>query len=228
MRNVVYLGLVVLAIGTAARFGFDLARAGQPASLLWMMLPTVAIAAVACWRAAGDGVLRTWLSVRAGDFTRGFAAAAGLFLAAWAFTRLVAQQGSPREGWLARLYLQLGDPSVLRSNVTLVVAALIVTAIAEELVWRGLVVGLLEELVGSRRAWVWAAVAYAVAHAPTAWALRDPRAGWNPLVALGALACGLVWGGMVRRYDRLLPSMFSHVLFEWTVVMMFPLWGPSV
>jgi membrane protease YdiL (CAAX protease family) len=228
VRNVVYLGLVVLAIGTAARFGFDLTRAGKPSFLLWMMIPTVAIAALGCWRAHVDGVLRSWLSVRAGDFTRGFVAAAGLFLAAWAFTRVVAPQGSGRESWLARLYLQLGDPSLLRKNVTFVVAAIIVMAIAEELLWRGLVVGLLEELVGSRHAWIWAAVLYAVAHAPTAWALRDPEAGYNPVIPLGALACGLVWGGMARRYERLLPSVFSHVLFDWTVVMMFRLWGPSV
>jgi membrane protease YdiL (CAAX protease family) len=228
VRNVVYLGLVVVAIGVAARFGFDLTRAGQPGFVLWMMIPTVVIAGLGCFRAYQDGVLRGWLSVRSGDFTRGFFAAAVLFAAAWAFTKVVTPQGSPRESWLVRLYLQIGDPAVLRKNVTLVVGAIIVMVIAEELVWRGLVIGLLEEIVGSRRAWIWSAVAYAVAHAPAAWALRDPHAGPNPLVPLGALACGLVWGGMARRYERLLPGVFSHVLFDWTVVMMFRLWGPSV
>jgi len=103
-----------------------------------------------------------------------------------------------------------------------------VMAVAEELVWRGLVVSLLEERIGSRRAWIWAAVLYGVAHLPTAWALRDPAAGPNPLLVLAAIGCGLVWGGMARRFDRLLPSMFSHALFDWTVIMMFRYWGPSV
>ena len=108
------------------------------------------------------------------------------------------------------------------------VLAIIVIAIAEEVLWRGLVVSLLEEMIGSRRAWVWAAVLYSVAHAPTIWALRDPVAGPNPVIVLAALGCGLVWGGMARSFERLLPGIFSHVLFDWTVIMMFRLWGPSV
>lgn len=228
MRNVAYLALVVLAIGTASFIGFDLKHAGQPAFLLWMSIPTVVLAAVGCWRAYQDGVLQSWLRPRAGDFTRGFLAAAALFFAAWAFTKLVAPQGSPRESWLARLYLQLGDPSTLRKNVSFVVGAIVVTAIAEEIVWRGLVVGLLEEVIGSRRAWIAAAFAYAVAHAPAAYALRDPVAGYSPVIPLGALASGLLWGAMARRYERLVPGIFSHVLFDWTVIMMFRLWGPSV
>jgi hypothetical protein len=58
--------------------------------------------------------------------------------------------------------------------------------------------------------------------------MRDPDAGPNPLVPLAALGAGLVWGWMAQRYERLLPGIFSHVLFDWTVVMMFRLWGPSV
>ena len=159
---------------------------------------------------------------------RGFAAAAVLFGGAYAFMRFVAPPDSPRASWLARLYLQLGDPTMLRKNVAMVVAAIIIVAVAEEILWRGLVVSLLEEKIGSSRAWVWAAVLYSVAHAPTIWALSDPVAGPNPVIVLAALGCGLVWGGMARRFERLLPGIFSHVLFDWTVVMMFRLWGPSV
>jgi uncharacterized protein len=228
VRNALQLVLVVLAIGTASRFGFELTRAGRPAFFLWMAVPTIAIAVYASYRAYQDGVIKSWLSVRAGDFTRGFVACAILFAGAWGFTRVVLPRGSARESWLARLYLQLGDPSVLRQHVAYVVVALIVIAVAEEIVWRGFVTSLLEEQIGSRRAWVWSAVLYAVAHLPTAWALRDPEAGYNPVIPLAALGCGLVWGGMARRYDRLLPGVFSHVLFDWTVLMMFRLWGQSV
>ncbi|MBX3259975.1 MAG: CPBP family intramembrane metalloprotease [Labilithrix sp.] len=228
MRNVAYLAGIVLAIAAASHFAFELSRAGTSAFFLVMAVPTVALAALGVLRARHDGILKSWVSVKSGDFSRGFAAAVVLFGAAYAFTKTVAPPESIRASWLARLYLQLGDPTVLRKSVGAVVVAIIVMAIAEELLWRGLVVSLLEEQIGSRRAWVWAAVLYAVAHAPTIWALRDPVAGLNPVIVLAALGCGLVWGGMARAFGRLLPGVFSHVLFDWTVIMMFRLWGPSI
>ena len=237
-----YLAAIVVAIATGSHFAFQLGRAGDLSFALWMAVPTVAIAVLGAVRAQREGNLYRrssfdeasggggagWLNVRSGDFTRGFAAAGLLFGGAYAFMRMVAPQGSDRESWLARLYLQIGDPSALRKHITLVVILIIVMAAAEELVWRGLVVSLLEEYVGSSRAWVWAAVLYALAHVPTLWALRDPVAGLNPILPLAALAAGLVWGFMARRFERLLPGIFSHILFAWTVLMMFRLWGPSV
>ncbi len=228
MRNVAYLAGIVATIAVAAHFAFDVTRAGTQSFYLVMAVPTVALAVLALVRAKNDGVLKSWLSVRSGDFSRGFGAAALLFGAAYAFTKSVAPPESIRASWLARLYLQLGDPQILRKHVGMVVIAIIVMAIAEEIVWRGLVISLLEEKIGSRRAWVWGAVLYSIAHVPTVWALRDPVAGANPVILLAALGCGLVWGGMVRAFDRLLPGIFSHVLFDWTVIMMFRLWGPSV
>lgn len=241
MRNVAYLVAIVVAIGTGSHFAFQLARAGQPSFLLWIGVPTVLFAIVGAVRAQSHGDLYRrstfderggsgagWLNVRSGDFTRGFAGAALLFGGAYGFSKLVAPVGSDRESWLARLYLQLGDPTTLRKNVAFIVVAIIVMAAAEELVWRGLVTSLLEERVGSRRAWVWAAVLYSLAHLPTLWALRDPIAGLNPILPAAALGAGLVWGYMARRFERLLPGIFSHVLFDWTVLMMFRLWGPSI
>ena len=228
MRNALYLAAIVVSIGVAANFAFAVSRAGTTSFFLIMAVPTVVIAAIGIARARHDGVLKNWVGVRGGDFTRGFVGAALLFGAAYAFTKIAIPPTSPRASWLARIYLQLGDPTGLRKHITLVVAAMIVMAIAEEFVWRGLVIALLEEKIGSRRAWVWAAVLYALAHAPTAWALRDPEAGPNPLVIVAALGCGLVWGAMARRFERLLPGVFSHVLFDWSVLVMFRLWGPSV
>ena len=239
MRNVAYLVAIVVAIATGSHFAFQLARAGQPSFLLWIGVPTVLIAIAGALRAQSNGDLYRrgsfderggagWLNVRSGDFTRGFAGAAVLFGAAYAFTKIVAPVGSDRESWLARLYLQLGDPSTLRKHVGFIVIAIVIMAVAEELVWRGLVTSLLEERVGSRRAWVWAAVLYSLAHVPTLWALRDPVAGLNPILPAAALGAGLVWGYMARRFERLLPGIFSHVLFDWTVLMMFRLWGPSI
>jgi membrane protease YdiL (CAAX protease family) len=237
VRNYGYLAAIVVTIAIASFLAFGESHAGKPAFFALMGAPTVAIAIVAALRAKRDGilfykdregVLKGWMAVRAGDFTRGFVACGALFAAAWAFTHVVIPQHSPREAWLARLYLQIGDPSDLRKQVVPVVAAIIVAAIAEEIVWRGLVTSLLEEVVGSSRAWVLSAVLYAVAHLPTAWVMRDPVAGPNPLIPLAALFAGLLWGGMARRFERLLPGIFSHILFDWTVVMMFRLWGASV
>jgi uncharacterized protein len=228
MRNIAFLVGIVLSIAIAVHFAFDPARAGKSSFFLIIAIPNVIIAILGVLRAKHDGVLKEWFRVRSGDFTRGFAAAALLFGGSYAFSRVVAPDTSPRVAWLARLYLQLGDPADLRKNVALVVVALIVMAVAEELVWRGLVVGLLEEQIGSSRAWIWSAVLYAVAHLPTIWALRDNKVGMNPIIILAALSCGLVWGFMARRFERLLPGIFSHVLFDWTVVMMFRLWGSSV
>lgn len=240
MRNIATLTAIVLAIGLGAHYAFQLSRAGKPGFAVCLAIPNVAIAIYGVIQAHRDGTLKGsrnsfderggsgWLSVRSGDFSRGFGAAALLFGLSWGFTKLVAPTGSDRESWLARLYLQLGDPSTLRKNVAFVVAIIIVLAIAEELVWRGLVTSLLAEVVGSRRAWVWAAVLYAIAHVPTLWALKDPVAGLNPVLPAACLACGLVWGYLARRFERLLPSIFSHILFDWTVLMMFRLWGPSI
>ncbi|MCL2725688.1 MAG: CPBP family intramembrane metalloprotease [Polyangiaceae bacterium] len=228
MRTVVTLAGIVVVIAVAISFAFALPRAGEPSVLLWMGIPTVVLAALGAARAQHDGVLKDWMSVRAGDFTRGFLGAAILFGAAWGFTRIVAPAGSVRESWLARIYLQLGDPSILRKNVALVVLVLIVIVIAEEILWRGLVTALLAEKIGSGRAWVWAAALYAIAHAPTAFVLRDSAAGYNPLVMVGALGGGLVWGFLARKFGRLLPGIFAHMLFDWTVLMTFRLWGPSV
>lgn len=228
MPNVAYLAGIVVTIAAAAHFAFDLSRAGTRSVFVIMAVPTVALAVVGVLRAKRDGILKQWFSVRGGDFTRGFAAAAVLFGGAYAFMKVVAPPDSARSSWLARLYLQLGDPAELRKNASMVVLAIIILAIAEEIVWRGLVISLLEEVIGSRRAWVWAAVLYSIAHVSTVWALRDPVAGPNPVILLAALAAGLVWGGMVRRFERLWPGIFSHVLFDWTVLMMFRLWGPSV
>lgn len=228
MRNVGYLVGIVLTIAVAAHFAFDVSRAGTSAAVLIMAVPTVLLALLGIVRAKNDGILKHWAAVRGGDFTRGFASAAVLFGAAYVFTKIVMPPESARASWIARLYLQLGDPSTLRKSVGTVVIAIVVLSICEEIVWRGLVVSLLEEKIGSRRAWVWAAVLYTIAHVPTVWALRDPVAGPNPVILLGALAGGLLWGAMARKFDRLLPSIFSHVLFDWAVVMMFRLWGPSV
>jgi membrane protease YdiL (CAAX protease family) len=225
VRQVGYLVGIVIVIAFASHMAFQPERAGTPAVFVWMGVANVALAIVGCVRAWQDGVLKQWFRVKAGDFTIAFVSAAVLFGGSFAFSKSLKL---PQVMWLARLYEQLGDAAELRKHVTWVVIAIVVTAVAEELVWRGLVVSLLEEKIGSRRAWLYSAVLYAVAHVPTIWALKDINAGPNPMLVIAALSCGIVWGFMARRFERLVPGMISHVLFDWTIMMMFRLWGPSV
>jgi hypothetical protein len=75
---------------------------------------------------------------------------------------------------------------------------------------------------------MWAAALYAIAYVPTAWSLRavaGPGGGLNPVLPVAALGAGLLWGAMARSFGRLAPGILAHALFDWAVVMMFPLWG---
>jgi membrane protease YdiL (CAAX protease family) len=132
--------------------------------------------------------------------------------------------GSAHELWLVTLYGQIGDPRVLQRHASEVGTAICVVALAEEVVWRGVVTHALAERVGSRAAWIWAAALYALAYVPTAWSLRG-AAGLDPVLVVGALGGGLLWGGMARAFGRLAPGVLAHALFDWVVIMMFPLWG---
>ena len=219
---------IVLILGAASSLGWQVTRAGTAGFWVLVTAPTMVLAVVALGRAYRDGVLLDWMRPQWGDFSRGFAGTLALFGLAYAFTKLAVPAGSPRESWLARLYLQLGHPDALRSNAALVATGMLVAAAAEEIVWRGLVRELLAEQLGSRFAWIYAAIAYAAAHLPTLWALRDPVAGLNPVLVIAALGGGLVWGAMARAFGRLPPAIVAHALFDWVVVMMFRLWGQSV
>jgi uncharacterized protein len=214
----------VIVTGVSSYLAFSPERSGTVAFWALAIGPTVALAAAAAAWAQREGFLAEWLTPRWGDFTRGVLGAAGLFVAAWGVTRVVSAAGSPREIWLVSLYGQIGDPRALQAHAPLVAAAVVVAALAEEIVWRGTVTQLVAERVGSRLAWIWAAGLYALALLPTAWALRAGH-GLNPVLVLAAGGAGLVWGGMARAFGGLAPSILAHALFDWAVLMMFPLWG---
>jgi membrane protease YdiL (CAAX protease family) len=214
----------VVITGASSYLAFAPDRSGTVAFWALTVGPSVALAIAAAAWAHREGFLAEWLSPRWGDFTRGALGAVGLFVAAWGVTRAIAPVGSPREIWLVSLYGQLGDPHVLQAHAPLVALAVGLAALAEEIVWRGTVTQLLAERVGSRAAWVWAAGFYALALLPTAWALRA-GSGLNPLLFIAAAGGGLVWGGMARVFGSLAPSILAHALFDWAVLMMFPLWG---
>jgi membrane protease YdiL (CAAX protease family) len=222
------VALVLLGLGASSWLAWNLERAGTVSFWVYVIAPTLVVAVVALARAVRDGEAFEMVRPEWGDATRGILSAVLLLGATVACLHVMAPTGSPRESWVARIYLQLGDPRWLRAHNGLIGAAILVAAAAEEIVWRGLVTRLIAERVGSRSAWVWAALCYALAQVPTAWALRDPEAGLNPMLILGALGLGLVWGGMARWTRRLAPSVLSHAGFTWCVVMLFRLWGAGV
>jgi membrane protease YdiL (CAAX protease family) len=219
------LGAIVTVVGASAFFAF------QPRDdrSFWLLAagPTVLLALVALAHRA-RGALFDRLKPRAGDATVGIFSAATLFVCAYGFTKTVLPAASPRVAWLALLYAQLGDPDDLRGHALRLFVALVLIAAAEEIVWRGVVIDLLTPQVGSRFAWVVSAALYAVAYVPTMWSLRSPAAGLDPLLPIAALGAGLVWGGMAKRFGRLVPSIVSHAMFDWAVVVMFRLWGGSL
>jgi membrane protease YdiL (CAAX protease family) len=219
-----FVALAVIVTGVASYFAFSPAVSGTLA--FWGVAggPTLVLAAAAGLWAHREDYLAEWLGPKWGDFTRGLAGAAILFGLSWAFVHLVAPVGSPREVWLVSLYGQLGDPRVLQRHAAQVAAAVAVVALCEELVWRGAVTQLLATRFGSRAAWIWAAGLYALSYVPTAWALRS-TAGSDPVLVFAALAGGLLWGGMARAFGRLAPGILAHALYDWAVIMMFPLWG---
>ncbi len=222
--------LVVIASGAAGAisYGFDSVRAGEPSAIIGLAATYAVLTALAISFAIRNELLAKWLVPGWGDVTRGFACALVVFVCAFGFVKLITMHGSPRAAWMARLYLQLGDTRPLRQHQAWVGVGIAVMATMEEVVWRGWAQSLLDNLVGRRFGWVAAGGLYALAHAPTLWALADPTVGQNPVVVIAALGAGLVWSAMARYFGRLWPSIICHALFDWAALMMFRLWGPSV
>jgi hypothetical protein len=228
LRKIAVLLAVTAAMTGALTMAFRGAAEGSIALFGWAIGPSVALATLALVRARREGALRDWARPEWGDITRGVVGGAALFASAFAFVKVLIPVGSPREAWMARIYLQIGDPAMLRAHIGLVAVGVVIAAAAEEIVWRGLVQDIAGEVFGPRAAWIGSATLYALAHTGTAIVMRDGVAGYNPMLVFAALGAGLVWGAMRKTFDRLLPGIFAHALFDWAVVMMFRLWGPSI
>ncbi|WP_437598205.1 CPBP family intramembrane glutamic endopeptidase [Sorangium sp. So ce590] len=214
---------VTAGVALAVSYAFHPDRAGAPGMLAALGALYAVLAAVTVMWLRRRGELRAALRPLSGDLARGAFVAAVLYGLAMAVQLALAPRGSPREAWLFRLYLQLGDPladaRVFAGAVVFVVAAL------EEVVWRGLVMRALEGPFGPVTAWLLSSALFAAAHAPTLFLLGDPLAGPNPLLVAAGLGCSLVWGRVVHRTGRLPPAIFAHAFFSWAIVS-FPIWRP--
>lgn len=215
--------LVTAAIATAVAFSFRQSLAGSHAMWFGLAIPYLVLSAYALYRMYDDGTLLDVIAVRAGDVTVGVFTAALALGGAWAFERFLIGAAAPRLVWLLRISLEFGtlQPSTLKLGLVI-----LGFAVAEELVWRGLVLGALAERFGTRRAWPLAALAYAVAHVPTIFTLADADMGPNPLLAVAALGCGLVWSFTMSLVGRLPPLVISHAVFSYfAVAMLLPKFG---
>lgn len=208
------VALVVAAAIAAVAFAFRPALAATPAFWLGISIPYAALGALALYAMWDDGTIFDQLRPRWGDLSIGAVTAMLLLLSSWAARTYLAPPGTPRQGWLLRIYLQIGDSEAIERSAA-ITAALLLVPVLEEIVWRGFVLQRLEQSVGSRWAAPLSALLYAVSLVPTIWLLRDPVAGPNPLLFIGGLGCGIVWAYTARLTRRLPPVIFSHIAFTY-------------
>lgn len=214
--------LVVSTVLIAAALAYAFSSHAQGKLSFWLVIggAYLVIAALGVHKLWDDGTLLDVFRLRGGDISIGLVIAAMLGLATWAARAVLASPTSPGQAWLFRIYLQLAAPSVVGKRAVLTLAIVLV-ALLEEISWRGFLQRLLEERFGTRRGWMLCAALYALVHVSTAFGLRDPAAGPNPLLVLAALTAGLCWGFTMRLMGRLPPVLVSHAAFAYFAVYQF-------
>jgi membrane protease YdiL (CAAX protease family) len=208
---------VTAVVAAAVAFAFRERTAGTAAMWLGICVPYLLLSAFSVYRLYDDGTVLDVLRVRAGDVTIGVVTAALAYGGAFVFERFFLSTSAPRLAWLFRIAVQIGSGHPSPVKIGLIIVGL---AVAEELVWRGLVLGALAEKFGSRRAWPLATLAYALAHVPSIFTLADPDVGPNPVLAVAALGCGLVWSFTASMLGRLPPVIVSHAVFSYFAIAM--------
>jgi CAAX protease family protein len=217
------MGLVALTlIVIAAAVGFASRPAFAGPAALWIALgaPYLVLAVVALVRMWRDGTFGDRLKPRWGDLSVGVVSAALLLMASWGAREVLAPAGTPRNAWLLHIYIELGPPNRIQNSIVLTGLVLLVPLLSE-VVWRGMVLDLMNERFGTRRGWWLAALAYTLAVVPSAFTLSDPTAGLNPLLVVGAFGCGLAWSFIAAKMDRLPAVIISHAAFVYFSVVQF-------
>lgn len=216
--------LTVLLSLLGVAYSFSAARAGTPQFWLGVSLPYLPLLALALHKMWDEGTLLDLLTPRWGDLSIGAVSMMLLLFASWAARKVLCPVGTPRQAWLFRIYLQLGNPEHLQRSTGYTLLILLICA-AEEIVWRGMVLSELTQRFGRRAALPLSALLYGVAIAPTLWLLRDPLAGPNPLLLTAAVGCGLVWSFLAGQLGRLTPVIISHMAFTYFTIVQFRIPG---
>jgi uncharacterized protein len=212
--------LTVTLITAAMALAFRLEVAATPQFWLFLGVPYLVLAVIALRKLWDEGALLDVLTPRWGDLSLGFVTATLLLLASWGARAVLAPAGSTRLAWLFRIYAQVGNTDAIQRSVPYTIA-LFGIVICEELVWRSMVLDELTQRFGTRRAWPLSALCYGVTALPTLYTLRDPVAGYNPLLVTAALGCGIVWSFLARLKGRLLPALIAHGVFTYFSLVQF-------
>jgi membrane protease YdiL (CAAX protease family) len=214
--------VIAVPIVSAAALTIALSPALAGSGWMWLVagLAQGLLATIAVLRMRADGSLAERLTPRGGDFTVGVLAAVALLVGSWFLRAELVPPGSAATGWIAQIYVALGDPNTIQRSALLTVAVLAVAGL-EELSWRGLLQTELETLLGPRWGWLATAGLFTLASAPSVVLLADTTAGPTPLAAVAAGACGLTWGFLTRAMNRLWPAMFSHMVFLYFTAVQF-------
>jgi uncharacterized protein YbjT (DUF2867 family)/membrane protease YdiL (CAAX protease family) len=175
---------------------------------IWLAIGGAAVAlGAAVWRldrAAAGRLLRPsprWILLGA--------AAGGVMAAATYLLHPVLARVVPFvAGDTARLYSAFRAPPLVVASV-----ALVPVVLGEELVWRGVVQAALVRRAGTWAGVTLAAVAYALAHAPTG----------SPVLVLVALLAGLCWGALRGATGSLVPTLVAHLVWDALVLIWLPL-----
>jgi len=139
--------LVTLVLTFAGMwYGFRDAAAGTPQFWLGATLPYLPLVALALHKMWQEGTLVDLLTPRWGDLSIGATSMIALLFASWAARRVLSPAGNPRQAWLFHIYLQLGNPEHLQRSTAYTLLILMLCA-AEEIVWRGMVLGDLNTFV---------------------------------------------------------------------------------
>jgi membrane protease YdiL (CAAX protease family) len=194
---------------TMAAFAVALAAHRQP----WFWLATAAsaalAAALAAWAAAPR--LRALLRPRAASAAIGVTTGLALAAATHVLFAHAASAYAPLAPAVRDLYATLaGYPG--RATTVLVVS---LAVLAEELVWRGLLVDLLRRH-GPRRTLALGTLLYAL----------PLLAAGNPALMVAALGCGAVWTALRLACDDLVAPLASHLVWNALLLALWRLGAP--
>jgi hypothetical protein len=208
------VALVVVVTTAIFAYAFRPQLANSLHFWLAIAIPYLLLSGLALHKMWDDGTLIDILKPRWGDVSIAALVTTLLFLGSWAGRAVLAPAGTARQAWVFRIYLQIGEAEVLERSV-LFTAFLLLIPILEELVWRGMILSLLTERLGTRRAWPMTALLYGLVMAPTLFTLGDPVAGPNPMLLTAGLFAGLFWSFAASVTGRLPPVIISHVAFTY-------------
>jgi membrane protease YdiL (CAAX protease family) len=214
------LSFVTLAGTAGAFFASRPELGGQPSLWLSLFLTQLPLLLLAVYFLYREGVLKARLVPKPGDVLRGVSFAGILVIALWSGRALLMPHGSVREAWLARLYIHLGDPTLLE-RIWWVPLVVIGAALSDEVVWRAWLQPKVIERFGPTRGVIFTAAAYAAQALPVAYFLNDPIAGYNPLLVLLGLVTGLAWGYLTQLSGRATPALISHATLAYFIVLEF-------